>query len=357
MQSKQPLSFFQVFSLCAAASLFGLSVSSGGMTPAYFLLTVLLFLLQGCVLRILGRTFRRSESTDAGHILSDTLSAPIAGAVLLFAGILFALRSSVTLSLQTDSISLYLLEDTSGFAVMLVLLATVLFVMLPGLRRISGISTLLFLTTVPIVALIAIAGLFGIDWGALRVLYQFTADEAVRSLPDAALTASGAQCALFFLGRADQKAYNGAAAASFVCAGLFTLMLFVTVGTIGVDGMLTEQFPFVSAAGQINLGGIELTERFDMPLVIVYLLASIAQISILTLCAAVSIASALRLRSTGTTAIILLPAEFLAAMLLQYTDLDRTVYALCAVGFALLGFAVIPVVSVISKLRCREVKE
>ena len=184
---------FQIFSLCVMASAMGLfAVQPGGFSPGYPIAVVALFLIQAGASALLTCAFRRANSNDFFSFMSTLLSAPLSRLVLLIVTVLLALRASVTLSAQTDAVGLYLLEDTSGFAVMLILLLTAFFALMPGIRRLSG-SAVLFTLILPIpILIILIPGLLSIEPGRLRVLYQITPDELLSSFVPAAITAATA---------------------------------------------------------------------------------------------------------------------------------------------------------------------
>lgn len=352
------LTGFQIFSLCVMASAMGLfAVQPGGFSPGYPIAVVALFLIQAGTSVLLNYAFRRANSNDFFSLMSTQLSAPLSRLVLLLLAVLLTLRASVTLSVQTDAVGLYLLEDTSGFAVMLILLLTAFFALMPGIRRLSG-SAVLFTLILPIpILIILIPGLLSIEPGRLRVLYQVTPGEIMSSFVPAAITASGTQCALFFLGNSGsgKRVGKGVVIAPAVCAAVFAAFICLTVGTIGLSGLTSEAFPFIEASRQINSGGIELTERFDLPLIAAVLAASIIQLTIFTLCAAHSLGAVFDSDRTGTFALGLLPAEFAAAMLIQNTGMGELISTICAWGLTGCTLLLFPLLWLLALIRFRKV--
>lgn len=352
------LSPFQLFAICAASSMLGVFVTSGGsFTPVYFWTVISLFLLQSGGIVLLGRSFERTGCRDASEHMTDLLSAPAARILLALLGVLLAARSAVALASQTDCVSLYLLEDTPPVIIALTLLTTAFFTLLPGLRRLSGVSTLLTLILPLILAVIIAVGLMGADPGELRALYQPAASELRKAVVPAALTASGAECTLFFLGwrESGRRSLRAAAAAPAVCAVIFAILTCTALGTIGIGGMNGRTFPLVEAARQISLGGIELTERFDLPLIIVSLFASAVQIAVFTLCASISLCSAFGSAKTGRAALLLLPAELILALYLRAVADAPAVLTVCAIGSTAFGAVFFPLLALISVIRHREV--
>lgn len=348
MNNRQ-LSGFQMFSLGAMASALGLFVYvPGGFSPGYFWAVIAVFLLQSLSLAFLCHACARKSDSCGVGIGGRLFSSPPGRLLMGFFGLLLLTRSALTLSFQTDCIALYLLEDTPNIAVMAVLLATSFFTLLPGLRRLSGVSTLLTLILTGLIGLIVISGLIGSDLRELRTLAQPAAGEFLPALIPAAITASGAECAFFFLHPSPgRKERLSTAAAPAVCAAVFALLVCAAIGTIGAEGMRIERFPLVEGARQINLGGIELTERFDLPLLTVSLLGSLVQMAIYTLCAAHALSTALNSRRTGTVALLLLPAQLLAALVIQYTALDGIITALCAAGLTGFSLVILPLTGVL----------
>lgn len=351
---KQVLGSFQLFALCALSSVLGVFVTTGkGFSPMYFWLTVCLYVLQSVSILLLGLSFSRTEANETGEHFSYLFSAPVARILLVILGVLLLSRSALTLSAQTDCIALYLLEDTPDFAVMLLLLLTAYAALLPGLRRLSGVSTLLVLILPLLILLISASGLISADWGEIRVLAQPVASEFGNALLPAALTASGAECTLFFLGRerSEHRSLKGAAAAPAVCGLIFILLSLTAVGTIGLGGMSFGSFPLIEASRQISLGGIELTERFDLPLITVSLFASVVQMAIFTLCSALSLCAAFRSRKIGQTAAWLLPVQFALSLFIQYTGFDSAIQYLCAGGLTVFAIIIYPLLYLLSLLR------
>ncbi len=343
--NKRPLGSFQLFALCALSSSLGIFITTGeGFSPAFFWLAAGLFALQSLCVWLLGRSFRRSGSSDVFYHFSGIFSSPVSRILLALLGILLVIRSALTLSAQTDCIALYLLEDTPDFAIMLALLLTAFGALLPGLRRLSGVSSLLALILPVFILIIAACGLASADYGQMRVLAQPSSREFSGAFVPAALTASGAVCTLFFLGhqRSENNALKGAVAAPAVCGLVFILLSLTAVGTIGPGGMSKGAFPLVEASRQISLGGIELTERFDLPLISAGLFASIVQMAIFNLCAAISLCHAFGSQRVGQTAAWLLPAQFGASLFIQYTDFADVLQWFCAVGLTAVSVIIFP---------------
>lgn len=354
MTPQRPLSGFQLFSLCVTASMFGLFTGhSSALSPAYFLLVILLFALQCCSLALLTSAYRRTGGENYDSLLSLILSRPVSRLFLVFPGLLFILRASLTLSYQTEAVSLYLLEDTSDFAIALVFLLTAFCALLPGIRRISGTAALFTLLLPVALAVVAVSGLLGIDWGELRLLYQPAPDEFAPALVPALLTASGAECALFFM--SSENARNQSArrliVAPAVCAAIFVCMQFVAVGTIGLGGLSSEPYPFIEASRQISTGASGLTERLDFPLITVMLTASIIQIAVYTLCSALALKTAFGSRRTGLFAAAALAAEFILSMLIRYTGIGDLLQTVCAVGIAVYAAALVPLLAAVAAIR------
>ncbi len=355
--SKKQHGTFQLLALCAVASSMGIHIGLGrDFSPAYFWLTIALFALQSAGVWLLSRSFERCGSPCAAHHLSRLLSPAPARILLGMLGVLLTLRSAIALTLQTDCVALYLLEDTPGFAVMLVLLLTAFAALLPGLRRLAGVSTLLVLLLPLMLLFITAPGLLGADFGRMRVLLHPMPEEFLPAFVNAALTASGAECTLFFLGgrRWSGSAAAGAAAAPAVCAAVFAALSLTAVGTIGQGGMSSVRFPLVEASRQISLGSIELTERFDLPVITAGLFASTAQISVFTLCSAEALCSAFGSERIGTAAGVLLGVQFCLALLLQYTAADGIIMPLCAVGLTFFSVIVFPLAALIAAAGRRE---
>jgi len=354
---KRTLSPFQIFSVIAMASMLGVPVTAwGSFSPAYFWTVILIFLLQSGGLVLLCFSFGRTGKTDGSEQLSCLITA-IPGRILMGTlGISLTLRSSLTLSAHTGCVSLYLLEDTPPFAVMLVLMITGFFALLPGVRRLSGVSTLLVLILPILLLLVVGVGLAASDLGELRTLAQPAKNEFADALVPAAVTASGAECALLFLGhrQSGRRSIIAASAAPAACAVIFAALSCTAVGTIGIGGMNARRFPIVEAARQINLGGIELTERFDLPLITVSLFASIVQIALFTLCAALSLGSAIGCRRTGVIALWLLPLQLVLALLIRSGTFGGVILPLCGALLTLFSVILFPLLAVISLLHRKE---
>jgi len=343
--NKRPLGSFQLFALCALSSALGIFVTTGeGFSPAFFWLATGLFMLQSFSVWLLGRSFKHSGSGNAFSHLSGIFTSHVARIVTGLLGVLLVLRSAITLSAQTNCIALYLLEETPDFAIMLVLLLTAFGALLPGLRRLSGVSSLLTLILPVFIFIIVACGLASADYRQLRVLVQPAPEEFPHAFVPAALTVSGGVCTLFFLGhqRAESNALKGAVLAPALCGLVFILLSLTAVGTIGQGGMSKGAFPLVEASRQISLGGIELTERFDLPLITAGLFASIVQMAIFNLCAAMTICFAFNSQRVGRTAAWLLPIQFTASLFVQYTDFAGILQWICAVGLTVVSVILFP---------------
>jgi len=356
MIQNKKLSAFQLFSLCAMASMLGLSAAGrSGLTPAYFWITIIIFALQSAAAALLSHTFRQCGSDSFGDMLSRLVSAPVARLLLAAFGLLLAVRASAALAVQTGAVKLYLLEDTSGFAIMLILLLTAFAALLPGIRRMSGTAVLFTLMLPFLLAIIIVTGLLGAEWGELRTVFQPDIRQAAPAFVPAVLTASGTECVLFLLGsgRTGKGAGRAAVIAPAVCALIFAAMFCVSVGTIGLGGTASTSFPFIEASRQISSGGIELTERFDLPLITASLFASIVQLAVYTLSAAMALSEALSPGNTGRVALGLLPAEFAIAMFVRYSTRGYIVGEVCAWGIAAWIAIILPLLALISIIRFR----
>lgn len=329
----------------------------GGFSPACFWLVIALFVLQSGGLALLCFSCSRTGRSTAGEHLTSLVTAVPSRLLLAVLGVALTLRSSLTIAAQAGCVSLYLLEDTPPFAIMLVLLITGFFALLPGVRRLSGVSTLLVLLLPLLLAVIIGTGLAGADFSELRTLAQPAPSEFPDALIPAAVTASGAECALLFLGsrKSGRRSLIAAAAAPAVCAVIFAALCCTAVGTIGMGSMNSHRFPIVEAARQINVGGIELTERFDLPLITVSLFASLAQIALFTLCASLALSSAFRCRRTGLIALWLLPVQLVLALLVRNTTAVSIILPVCAVTLTTFSVIIFPLLALMS-LMWRKVK-
>jgi|GEM_PF-4909284 len=342
---------FPLMALCAMSSMLGVPASQRvAFSPSYFWLTIFIFFFQSISILLLTRSYIGTQYTDGDEFLCGIMSAPVGRLLLGILGILFIFRSAVTLSDQTDCIALYLLEYTPNFAVMLVLLFTAFYVLLPGISRLSGIATLLALILPALIILIAVVGLSSAEPGRLRPLFQPSFSDSFAALVPAALTTSGAECSLLFLGSRNRESgrLKGAAIAPAVCAAVFALLTCTAVCTIGIDGMAVRKFPLVEASRQISLGGIELTERFDLPLLSVSLFTSIMQIAIYSLCASIALDTALGILDRRKTILWLFPVQLAVSLIIQYTDIGIIITSICALGLTAYSLVLFPVLALIS---------
>ncbi len=348
---------FHIFSLCVMSSMSGLFIYGyDGLSSAYLWLCAGFFALRSLCALFVGHAFVRTGADGHYQLMKSTLGTPLARIFLFLLGVLLALRVSVTLSVQADAVALYLLETTSSFAVMLVILATACFALMPGHRRIAG-SAVIFTLLISAVLIIFIGfGLAGADWGELRMLSQPAGNDFSKALVPAALTAVGTECLLFFLDSDSKhsKPVKGAAAAPLVCAASLTLLVFVTVGTIGMGGFASEQFPLIEASRQINSDTIELTERFDFPLLCASLTASIIQISILTFCSAAALSSVFCTERPGRILPFLLPIIFLAAQFSGNPSVSALIQAVSGIGLTIITLLLSPVMALSALIKHRK---
>lgn len=346
----------QIFALCFAVCMLGLFVApTDGITPGFLWTTAAVLAVEAVSLLLLGGAFRRTGAPGGYELLTTVFGSTAARIFLLLPGCLFAIRAAFGLYSAGRGIKLYLLEETPTIFPAAVILLAAFLAVRTGLRGLSGLSTLAVLIVPPILLILLVAGFMRADFGEWRILTQPTVAELKASLLPSVLTASGGGAALFFLGsgRTKNGAYKGAPGA---CAAVFivcALMLLMSVGTIGSSGVKASAFPYVEAARQINLGGIALTERFDMPLLFCTLIAAIIQTALLIYCAASAFCCTFNYERRGRAALVLLPVILAAACLL--TDESAAVIACVnAIGFTVVIVMIFPITALAALFRSRK---
>lgn len=348
--TREPLGFLPVFALALFATGMGVTGVVGGIRPEFIYAALPLLLAQSLALLLLLLAFRRGGYGDAFELLCASFSRPGARILLLLLGVYFAFRSAEILRSQSDCVSFYLLESTPPAVILAMLLITAFFAAFKGLRQLSGNVSLLLFFVLPLFVVIVVVALVRCDFGELRVVLQPSADYVGESVPHALAVVSGAESALFFLGLSKTKKDSGRAAVFSVAASavLLTAMMLASVGTIGASGVCLERYPFIEAARQINIGGIALTERFDMPMLVVTLFVSIGRAAIFLFCGATAISAAFGTEKRSVVCLAMVPFVYALALAAGISSVGRVMDRVAYIGFFVIILLIFPVAAITS---------
>ncbi|MBQ4312713.1 MAG: GerAB/ArcD/ProY family transporter, partial [Clostridia bacterium] len=212
---------------------------------------------------------------------------------------------------------------------------------------------LIFLLLLIPITILFVAGFAMLDYGELRPL--LTPDiSAIGSQMRAALfSASGIECIFFFLGRRKvrgntDRAINLAIIATVV---LSAVIYIIAVGTLTIDGVSRFTFPLIEMSRIINIGGIALTERFDMLLIVIRIVCVIVQTAIFNYCAALAFSAAFGLDSHRCFIYLLVPVEVVISYLAQLGQFGGLLADVCFYGFVLLTLLFLPILLIIALVR------
>lgn len=349
------LSRVQTAALCAFAAAGGLimwtSQLRGSITTAWPIALVLSAAVTAVMLLAVGSAFARTGCDTIEELLGKCLSRPVARIIMLLLAVWLAARLAQILHLQTDMTRQYLLDETPRWVIAATLAVSGLVVMYGGVYGLGRTSELLMLIALLPLAIMLAAGLLKTDYGELRVLLQPQLETLPRQITAALYTFAGAECMIFFIGRGKARQGNGKAAALAVAvAAVIAAVLFVSaVGILTIDGINANEFPLVEMARMINIGGVAMTERFDIVLLVLRTLGVIVQTGILLYCASAGLRGVF---GKGDRRYISAVLTVVVVILSQVCFIDgaaRVINAISTAGIYISLLAIIPALFIASR--------
>ncbi len=343
---------FQLFSTVVFASMFGLFIlpsdkpTIGGSRLLSLLLAAA---VEAVVLLLLLYAYRNTGAKNASQLFSLCFPKPIKAILLCLIAVYFILSAADGLATHSDISSGYLLPDTPPIVIIAALALTAAVAASAGTVRAGRVAELsLLLMLLPVFIIIAI-GLYKTDYGELRILLQPDVNDVVKLLPSSMLTLSGFEVLLFLLGRSVcterciKPSLLGFAATTLISL----LACCISAGILTADGAERAYLPILETTRVLSLGGVALTDRFDLLLIIIRIVAIIIRTGLFLFGAAYAVSSlfgSLNSRYIYGAAII----AVIAARFATIQPVDVIVSTINTYGFYVLMLALIPILFIIS---------
>ena len=269
-------------------------------------------------------------------------------------GILFIAEAALTAFVTADAVEMYLLEETPNEVVLLALLITACVVFDAGKQYLARCCVILLLISVIPLTILITLSLFNSDPGELSALLQPDAAAVIRQLPAAFLSCSGGGAFVIFASGVQDKKNLTSAVYGFIASAAASLLLFAcSVGIFTADGAELFKFPYIEMARSVSVGTIALTERFDIILLSVMIIAVIMQLAVFAYCAAFCFGRSAGFRSHRCFTFLLIPVIFAAA---YYSDNEALFNLLAQISFrgaAALMLGIVPFLLILPGLRKR----
>lgn len=347
------LSAAQLTALSLFASAGGLTMWTGVFgTPVGSAWTVALVgsaAFTALLLTALNAAFVRTGSADAFELMEMLLSRPAARGMMLLLGVWLTARAGQVLGVQSRVTELYLLRDTPFTVTTAAVAATAAVLACGGLRRTARTAELLMLLlAIPAVWMLT-ATLLRADLRELRVLLQPEWSAFPQQLAPAAQTFAGAECALFFLSADGAKNKEGRSKAGHCVRVAVAVSLSVSAalfagacGILTLGGVNAYEFPLIEMSRMINIGGIAISERFDVLLIILRTLSVTMQTAVFLSCAAAAFCRAFGFERYGVTAAVTAALSAAAAVAARTDAVGAVVNRICGAGLCAVLFVLIP---------------
>ncbi|MBE6753016.1 MAG: hypothetical protein E7559_01455 [Ruminococcaceae bacterium] len=311
-----------------------------GWLPALAIAAVAAALLTAAVVY----SFRRTGCRAVSELLGELFTSVPARCILLLLGIFLTARAAQTLSLYTGMTGRFLLPKTPSLVLAAAAVVTALVLMYDGLRSMARTAELLMLMSIIPAAVMLTAFLVRIDTAELLVLAQPRMGDIAPQLTPALYTFAGVECVIFFVGHGRGKGSRTVPLAVGASAIVSAVLFVGAVGILTLGGVQSSDYPFIETARMINIGGVNLTERFDILLILLRVLFIIVQTAVLLYCASISISSFFGREIRRRTAPVLCAVAVVASLLMDKALLDR----ICTVGLYGTLLGLIPAVFVLS---------
>lgn len=349
-----PISSVGLFSLIVMSAMFGLSLSASKLFRTDFIPTqfaIFLLCLISLILTVF--TFTKGGYRDITEC-ADQCFTRFGSAIILAAfGIYFIVQAALGVYTQTEMIKLYLLTKTPDDIIIISLVLTAAFLFYTGLRQLAGTAQLLFFIVSPLILLLLLFALYRCDLNEVKVLAETTSPKDLRSLISGTCALWGIESAIFFLGA---KRYNKKIGRAVILGYITVFFLFivsftVTVGTFSLEGSANILFPLSEMSRILNIGGLAVTERFDVLFLFIQIIGTVIKTAIAMYCSAVGLSSVFNLKNHRCFTMLLLPAVVLIAYICSITKLSRQLSDICSVGFAVIMFVIVPLITLITLIK------
>ena len=228
----------------------------------------------------------------------------------------FIVRAAYVLSLHLDMVELYLLRKTPAAEIAAALLLTAWFIARRGLARLARTATLLLMLIAVPIAVLYFCGLYRSDAGEIISLAQPDMRSIPALLPSSVMCLSGFECCVF-IRHGGKDAKRGAVTGAYLTAAAMAALSYIMcAGVLTVPGAEHMHFPLIETARVINIGGVILTERFDLLLVVIRIALLTMQLSVYAhcACAGASACSGGRIRTEKLLPWVLLVCGVLALL-------------------------------------------
>ena len=335
----------RLYALTVMSAMLGLSLSASELYRTDFIpLQVILFIL--CILSLLFSVYAFGKGNFMGITEGfDRCFSHIGSRIILAAAALyFIAQASLAVFTQKEMIKLYLLTKTPDDIIITALTLTSAFLFYTGLRQLAGTAQLLLFIIAPLVLLLLSFALYRSDPDEIRILLQITPPEDIRSSLSATCALWGIESVVFFLGTGRYaKTVRPAVIWGFATVFILFLVSFlVTVGTFSLEGSAGILFPLSEMSRILNVGGLAVTERFDVLFLFIQIIGTVIRTAIAMYCASVGLSSFFGLRSHRCFTVLIAPAVVLLACSCTVGSVEDIVKLICSGGFCIIMFAVIP---------------
>lgn len=350
------LSKWQSFVLISMSAMLGLSLSYGNITSSWLAADLICAAVFAGSFILILFCFRRGNFTDIVDAMYFCFSKPLARVIFALMSIYFVTQAANALSMQSEMIKHFLLETTPSWVVITAVALTSCLLFRLGLRQLARtVELLLWVVAPPLVLLLAL-GLVLMDWGELAALFSPSSDTLAIQTLSCTVSFWGFDALMFFLGTKKlQPKASRFIWAAFITDTIITIIsFFITIGMFSVNGAVGLTFPLAEMSRAINIGGVALTERFDILFIIIRLVSLIVRIAAALYCSAISLCGAFCSGGYKKFTPIIVPAVIALSVISLDQQVGQIVDKVCFFGFIAIMLAVIPVSAAVCAIRTRK---
>ena len=353
-ENRGTLSLFRLYTLTIASAMSGLSLSASALYSNDFLpVQTVLFVLCILSLILLCASFKRGKYIGAQDAFCSCFSYPASCVVFAAASVYFIIQAALGIHTQKEMIKLYLLSKTPDDIIIAALALTAAMIFYTGLRQLASTAQLLFFIIFPIAALLLIFGLIRMDRGEIRVLLDIKPPKSFFHAARSTSALWGIESVIFFLG---SKRHSGSTVKAVLLGFVTVFVMFAAsfcaaVGSFSLEGAAGIKFPFGEMARTLDIGGITVTERFDILFVFIEIIGCVIKTAIAMYCAGSSLEGIFRLKSHRCFTMILPPFAALLAFSCASDKIEDILSRICSVGFCCIMFIVTPLVALITFIK------
>jgi len=286
---------------------------SGGFIATFVTGLLMAFILM--IIALLARRFPNSTIIEYSREIIGFVPAKILGIVFF---IYFITIGSAILRIFCDAVKVLLLEQTPLEILIITFLFVVVYLCLNGISSIAKICELFEPLVIGTMLLVIILSFRNFNSEELLPAFKQDVFEWISAIPSLTISYLGIEILLFavpFVQNPD-KILGYGLLGILPSIIIYTLLVAVTLGSVGVEPVVQSLYPVIQLARYIRFPG-GFAERFDIFFMVFWILGAYTTLSSYTYMASVSLSRILGLRNFKPLSILVIPFIYILSLMPQ----------------------------------------